>query len=301
MSDPQITPNHFVFLCGAHMDQIMRLHAPSIQGVSNPANIESYPGGAALNSASIAAALGLDASLVSPIGSDLNGNNLVTVCEDRGVRPCLIATNSNPTGLYSAIFEPNGDILIGASDLGIYNIVDPNWIDAHLPKCKGLFLSSNLSEPVLIEAVQRANFVSAATISPAKASRLKSILGKINLLFTNKGEAGVLSGITSDNRKNQAQWFIDHGVQSGTISDGANDLLYWDQGEIFFLKTLPVSKIVDVNGAGDALAGGVLAGLGRGYDFEESIKLGAAAAAFSLSHSGPYSPELNLDILKANL
>ena len=63
-------PRRWVFVCGAHMDQALRLDAPARLGVSNPAKVENLAGGSALNAAGVAAAIGLDLTLLSPIGAD---------------------------------------------------------------------------------------------------------------------------------------------------------------------------------------------------------------------------------------
>ncbi|MGB7285699.1 MAG: PfkB family carbohydrate kinase [Salaquimonas sp.] len=282
------------------MDQIMRLEKPSLMGVSNPAKIEMSPGGAALNSASIAAALGLDTSLVSPVGGDLYGEHLVSVCKDRRIEPRLVSDVQFPTGIYSAIFEPSGEIVIGASDLGIYDTIDDEWLNKNLPQCDGLFLTSNLREEQLLKAVSKAIFIAAATISPAKAKRLKPVLSQLDILFTNLGEARALSDLADADALVLADWFIAQGVKSGTLSNGGNDLIYWHNEKIGQSQVSRPVSLADVNGAGDALAGAVLAGLGTGLEFSEAVKLGLAAAAFSLSHSGPFSALLTHDILKAH-
>ncbi len=285
-------PDKLVVFCGAHMDQIMRLNASSIMGVSNPAKIELIAGGAALNSASIAAGLGIHTTLLSPVGDDLNGRFLVSVCSDRGINPLLIPTPGHTTGIYSAIFEPDGDILIGASDLTIYDCIDNAWIDTHLPEDCGLFLNSNLPGPQLLHVCAKADFVAAATISPAKAIRLLAILPQLDILFSNLGEARVLCGSQEFSALECAKWLIDKGVAAGTVSDGSNDLTYWQGNEVGSLPVRKTEKIADVNGAGDVLAGALLAAFSRGRDFTDAVAFAISAASHSVQFEGPYNPDL---------
>lgn len=290
-------PKRFTFLCGAHFDQVMRLVEEPVAGVSNPARIEAYPGGAALNSASVAASLRLDVTLVSPVGNDANGEHLGKICLERGITPKLVTSRELPTGIYSALFDPSGNIIIGAADLAVYDAITPAWLEENLPHCDGLFVNANLHGQQLRTACSRAGFVAAATISPAKARRLLPILGSIDLLVTNLVEARTLVGKDLP-PENLAEWFHDQGIPAGTISNGAEPLHHWFGGKAGSILPEPVINLVDVNGAGDALAGGLLAGLGTGLPFEEAVKLGLAAARRTLTRKGPYDPSMTRDNLK---
>jgi sugar/nucleoside kinase (ribokinase family) len=57
----------------------------------------------------------------------------------------------------------------------------------------------------------------------------------------------------------------------------------------------PVSKVVDVTGAGDLFAAGFLHGLTNGKSLPEAARLGSLAAAEVISHVGA-RPEINLGI-----
>lgn len=293
------TPKDYVFLSGAHFDQIMRLNQPAVMGVSNPAKIENIPGGSALNSASTASALGLNVTLLSPIGDDLNGQHLLEICKQRNIRSALIQTDEQPTGNYTAIFEPLGDIVIGASDLAIYNVIDNDWIKRHLSEHlkndMGLFLNANLEESLLLASADKASFLAAATISPAKARRLLPILGQVDCLFTNLGEARILSGLDHASAHELAAWAVNQGASAGTISQGADRLIYWHDGEIGEVIPQKIENLMDVNGAGDALAGAVIAALAFGKTFPDAVSFANQVAAYSLTHNGPFCPKLAVE------
>ncbi|MEO6361495.1 MAG: PfkB family carbohydrate kinase, partial [Sphingomicrobium sp.] len=62
----------------------------------------------------------------------------------------------------------------------------------------------------------------------------------------------------------------------------------------------PIGKLVDTTGAGDLFAAGFLAGQAKGLGLEQSLKLGAIAAAEVIQHYGA-RPEADLKTLAGDL
>ena len=62
----------------------------------------------------------------------------------------------------------------------------------------------------------------------------------------------------------------------------------------------PIDRLVDTTGAGDLFAAGFLAGEARGLGLEQSLRLGAIAAAEVIQHYGA-RPEQNLQALAGEL
>ena len=108
------------FVTGAHVDLAGRLDAAPIPHVSNPGRVERQPGGAGLNAASAAAALGLACSLAGPVGEDADAEELRRMAQARDIRPALVAMAGWRTGSYTAIMAPDGEMVIGLADLAIH-------------------------------------------------------------------------------------------------------------------------------------------------------------------------------------
>lgn len=300
--------NFFANLClfsGAHFDVTGRLAGPAIAGVSNPGRMERHPGGASLNAASIAAALGLPCSLSSPIGADADGAALRNVVATRGIGDALFELPDVATGTYTAIMQPDGAMVVGLADLDIYEQVTANQYlqagaDAPL-KAQAWFLPANLTEETLGELCSSAGerLVVMASVSPAKSVRLKGVLGRCDLLFTNRGEAAAITGLADAEPRELAQALAELGARAGTISDGGNPLLWWNGAETGMLQGEPIGTLADVNGAGDALAGATLAALAKGEALHAAVRLGMAAARLVLKSREPYLPGLDWLALEA--
>jgi sugar/nucleoside kinase (ribokinase family) len=62
----------------------------------------------------------------------------------------------------------------------------------------------------------------------------------------------------------------------------------------------PIRELIDTTGAGDLFAAGFLAGEARGLSLEQSLRLGAIAAAEVIQHYGA-RPEADLRALAGEL
>ena len=297
-----------VFVTGAHLDVIGRLNSDPVMGVSNPGRMENVPGGISLNMASAAVQLDLDCTIIGPIGDDVAGAQVRDIISERGIIDAMTAHGE--TGTYTSVVAPDGTLVIAIADLEIYEKITASSIFDHhrdaLSNANFWVLNTNVSKSVLAEIVneKRDGFaanalIAAATISPAKAPRLALILDSIDVLFTNTQEAASLLGKTGvQSNADLGKELQSLGVKSGTISDGAEALFWWCGENHGTLSPSPLENIASVTGAGDALAGSVLAGLAKGLDFEMAVKNGMAAAKLTLQSDGPVCLQLNWETLE---
>jgi sugar/nucleoside kinase (ribokinase family) len=286
-----------LFVCGAHVDVTGRLKAKPVMATSNPGNVSHWPGGAALNMASNAAALGTATLLASPVGSDGYGQMIHDAVAARGIGDWLFEVPGATTGAYTAIIAPDGQMVIGLADLEIYETLNAERLFSCCGKAFAASpvwcVSANPDGECLAAITARkpaGTTLCAATISPAKAPRLKPILPAIDILFANLTEARALAETADATGEELARTFMAEGVTSGTISAQAGMLTWWHECEIGQLRPGKVSYIADVNGAGDALAGTVLAALAQGEIFPGAVRLGMAAGQLTLAVSEPFNP-----------
>lgn len=266
-----------LFVGAANMDILAHTKSSALAGASNPSIIKQVPGGAALNAASICARFGVTTCLSTVLGNDSAGDTLLTALKNRHVQ--VFPTPAPRSGSYIAIVNPNGGLVMAASDMescetrriqtpkGVWNW---RYIDANLESEQITEIASQSSEPVAL-----------ASVSVAKVERLRNALPHASLLFTNAAEWQELCGADLTTFRNMSDACV-------VITDGGNPITLIEEASYHSIPVPRVNPIVDVIGAGDAIAGGTLAGLAKGMTLHMAIEQGIAAASEVLRSEGPY-------------
>jgi sugar/nucleoside kinase (ribokinase family) len=119
--------------------------------------------------------------------------------------------------------------------------------------------------------------------------------GRLDILFANEAEIVELTGETD----------FDSAVEAAAarvpllvVTRGEMGAVAVQGGKRVDVPAEPVHQIIDTTGAGDLFAAGFLTGHAQGRSLEESLRMGAIAAAEVISHYGA-RPEANLQTLVA--
>src|SRR5437868_7250007 len=100
--------------------------------------------------------------------------------------------------------------------------------------------------------------------------------GRIDVLFANQAEIEMLAGV---DHLDPAVAAIRGKVETLVVTRGEHGALATRGAERAEVAAEPVGEVVDTTGAGDLFAAGFLFGYTRGKSLEQSLKLGAIAAA----------------------
>ncbi len=119
--------------------------------------------------------------------------------------------------------------------------------------------------------------------------------GRIDILFANEAEIIMLTGATSCELAIEA---VRGKVETLVVTRSEQGAVATQKGADARVAAEPVGKVVDTTGAGDLFAAGFLFGQTSGRDLEQSLRIGAIAAAEVISHYGA-RPEADLKALVA--
>jgi sugar/nucleoside kinase (ribokinase family) len=114
---------------------------------------------------------------------------------------------------------------------------------------------------------------------------LKKVISKVDVLMINDDEARQLTGHKT--LPLAAAAVHEMGPKTVVIKKGEHGAIMFEEGQTFFSPAMPLEKVIDPTGAGDAYRAGFYAGLSRRRGLDECGWLGAAAASFAIEVRGP--------------
>jgi sugar/nucleoside kinase (ribokinase family) len=122
----------------------------------------------------------------------------------------------------------------------------------------------------------------------AKRESLIRLLGRVDGVLVDHGEARLLSGLS---RLTEAvRWIADRGPRFVVLKRGDCGALALLAGEWFWTPPYPEADVRDPTGAGDSFAGGLLGGLARwgteGAGLRRALVVGAATASRAIEGFG---------------
>src|SRR5512145_1054544 len=113
----------------AGLDIVGRLKSELHMGISNPAQIRSSYGGVARNVAENLARLGQPVTLISAVGDDATGDDLIEEIANIGVNiDHIFQSDTHPTGSYLAIVNNNGELQVALDDMRASSLLTPVYM-----------------------------------------------------------------------------------------------------------------------------------------------------------------------------
>ncbi len=176
-------------------------------GSDQPGRITRLPGGVAMNIAMTFARFGLKPGLISAIGRDHEGEELLMQANRLGLVTSYVHRPKDlPTDRYMAIEGPSGLVAaladahsLEAAGAAILSPLEDGTLGSANTPYKGIItLDGNLTVDLLSEIALRPSFSHAdlrvAPASPGKAKRLRPLMTHPGVtLYVNREEAGLLT------------------------------------------------------------------------------------------------------------
>lgn len=276
-----------VLLIGDVIDDVLVLPAEPIQpDTDTPSTIRRIAGGSAANTACWLAADGTPATLIASVGAD-DRDRHGALLRTAGVTPRLTG-RARPTGTIVVVSQ--GDQRAMLTDRGANEETSPAQADgADLAAHALLHVTAHVFTGLDRDDAWRALFAAArsagviTSVAPGSAGllasfgrdRFRAIVAGVDVLCAGADEAALLTGQRSPEHAALALG-RDHGLVAVTMG-AAGSVLVRD-GALLRLPAAPAT-VVDVTGAGDAYAAGLLAALLRDLPDEAAGRHAAVLAA----------------------
>ena len=271
------------------------------------------PGGGALNTAAHLAALGSHAALVTAVGGDDFGDDLIEVADGLAVATDLVQRSTLPTGRVG--------VAIGADGEPSYEIHAPvAWDDIRYPGTGPTPFprpAADAGEAALPIAASRAAAVTAHLLSargPTSAAALRRVLAKAppraprfadlglradfyaahtldwllraaTVAKCNAAELRVVTdvlGIESSARS----LAMAYGLEAVVVTQGAAGAYSYRDGQTIRTVAAPVETLVDTVGCGDAFLAGYVHAYLSGLDEAACLRTGCARGGYAATLHG---------------
>lgn len=273
-------------------DIIGRTPAHMAAGADVPGRISRLPGGVAMNLAMAFSRFGLRPALLSAIGRDAEGEELVAACARLGlVTDHLYRSDDLPTDRYMAVEGANGLIaaiadahsLEAAGNKILRPLGDGSLGSAGAPWGGFIALDGNLTLALLSDIAQSPLFAAAdlrvAPASPGKAERLLPLLPLPNAtLYVNLEEAGLLCQRRFATAPEAAEALLARGARRVLVTHGGNTTADGAPGGILSHSPPPV-LVTRITGAGDTFMAAHIVAESRGVSRAEALQAALDAAA----------------------
>jgi pseudouridine kinase len=293
----------------AGVDFVGRVTQEFSTGTSVPAEIRTSWGGVARNVAENLIRLGQPVTLLSAIGDDEIGDQLLEHTAEAGVDTrYVLRSETHPTGAYLAVIGMQGQLHFALDDMRAASELTSDYIRQHkalFKESSALFVDANVTPKALRTALHQARLarlpVYADPTSATLAVRLKPFLPRLAMITPNKAEATALCGVSfqAENAEQGiqvAQELVSEGVALAIITLAEFGVSYatsQTSGHIPAIRT----EIVDPTGAGDALTAAVIFARLNDIPTDDAVRLGVSAASLTLKHPGTVYPNLSLEEL----
>ncbi|OGE64245.1 hypothetical protein A3I48_01760 [Candidatus Daviesbacteria bacterium RIFCSPLOWO2_02_FULL_36_7] len=271
-------------------------------------DIRSIPAGNNNNNAVGSARLKLKTALYGNVGGDANGRMILENLKKEGVDIRYLVINKDVATEQSIVINYQGErtILVYHSPWN-YNLPD-------LDRTKWVYFSSvsySFPKTSLVSQMEQyiertgANLIFTPGTHQLNygVKKYPRLLSLTKVLILNKEEAKKVLEINEGKKvdiKRLLNGLADLGSKMVIITDGGEGSFGFD-GDRFYEIGLFPAKLVEMTGAGDGYATGVLAGLFYGESLTEAMRWGAANGAAVVEQIGPQAGLLTYQEMQEKL
>lgn len=269
---------------------------PLIPRDSNIGQVNVSFGGVGRNIAENCARLGIPTRLLSVVGQDMYGQNMLAHAKTIGLQmqdSCIVANAQTST--YLSILDHHHDLSVAINAMDIMNALTPQYILSKkhvIEHARLIVLDTNLSEEVLetIFACVKNVPVFVDTVSITKAVKIKPYLSKIHTLKPNRAE--LYACVDQPETMPLASCATKLVTPRAFISLGEHGVMVKDRDTLKHFSSPPVT-MVNATGAGDAFMAGLVYAFLHDLDLKTTAHLAMSAARIAILSESTISSSMS--------
>lgn len=302
-----------IYCLGAmSVDRKFDLLSDIVWKTSNPATSTLSVGGVARNIAENLGRLSVDVSLLSLGGFDQDFNYLKEESEAFINLSLVRQIEGFSTCAYNAVLDMKGEMQLGLADMQINEKMDLSWIGQFhdlLSSARLLIADLNLPAETIAYILSLAKqfnidlFI--IPVSGPKMSRLPRDLSSLAWLIVNQDESETFFQTKVKSEQDFAELadlWLKTGVENVVITRGARPSIYVNQSGARLSFTPPeVTHVLDVTGAGDSYASGIIFGHLQNLDPRTCIRLGMTNSYHTIQSPFTVRQDLTAEKLLAQM
>ena len=309
-----MTVPYVVVIGAANVDLHAIASAEPVAGSSNAGACEISPGGVGRNIAEVIARLGTRVHLVSVVGDDPLGSDLLRHTAEAGVDVTHMREREVRSGTYAGIVGPSGELVVAVADMAATDLISPLMVEAAASLIRGaqmLILDGNL----LAATVRHALAIAAESdvrvvvepVSVPKSTTLRPLLGpRIHLITPTRPELAELTGLpagTDAEVEAAVDALRETGVESVWVRIGPREgsFVVTPYGRWWVPGPDRDAEYIDLTGSGDAMLGAFAHALLRGDNRMDAVLYGHAAAALTIASRHTVRTDLTDELIRAAL
>jgi ribokinase len=251
-------------------------------------------GGKGANQAVAVARLGVKAALISCVGADARGRELISGLDAEGIDTRFVSTDANEqTGAALIMIDHSGEkqILAAPGANAAITVAQVDKARAAISSAKVFLTQFEAPLETVLAGMRIARGAGVKVVldpAPALARVPDELFSLVDAVRPNSHEAEMLSGMKVSERSSaarSARALQQRGIRIVAVQAGdEGNLLVWQDQEIWLPK-IKVSA-VDATGAGDAFAAALAVAIAEGQSPEDAGHFCNAAAALTTTKLG---------------
>lgn len=289
-----VNPSADIFCIGAmNIDRIYELKGPFVKGTSNPVQSTVTAGGVARNIAENLGRLDQSVSLLSLAGNDGDYEMIKRHTQSHVNMNYVEQLSSSNTSAYTAVLDATGEMEFAFANMDICDEMSVEWINRYKEVLKGakmLVVDLNLpadSVATLIDFAKAQSIpLTIIPVSGPKMNHLPDNLAGVQWLIVNQDESESFFDVRVNGEEDfiaLGKRWLEVGVENVLITRGMQPSLYMNKEAFHLLKPPSNPQVVDVTGAGDSYAAGLIYGQVAGYSPLESLAMAMTNAYHTIS------------------